>query len=107
MRTGWHMARHGAWIPLLTLAVWMPAMALDPVQSVDWFKAHEVERKSMIESCKAHQSSFSASLNCRNAARAALSIAWRERKERRADKSKSGPQSPVQGLDAPRYQDPP
>ncbi|MDP5803687.1 EexN family lipoprotein [Pseudomonas aeruginosa] len=42
-----------------------------PVQTVDWYKAHEAERTAMIDKCKANPGELSASPNCINATKAA------------------------------------
>ena len=41
-----------------------------PVQTVDWYKAHDTERKAMIAKCKANPGELSASPNCINAQQA-------------------------------------
>ena len=42
-----------------------------PVQTVDWYKAHEAERTAMIAKCKANPGELDASPNCINAVTAA------------------------------------
>ena len=42
-----------------------------PVQTVDWYKAHEAERTAMIAKCKANPGELAASPNCINAKTAA------------------------------------
>jgi PBP1b-binding outer membrane lipoprotein LpoB len=41
-----------------------------PVQTVDWYKQHDTERKEMIAKCKASPGELSASPNCINAQQA-------------------------------------
>ncbi|EHR8682700.1 EexN family lipoprotein [Escherichia coli] len=41
-----------------------------PVQTVDWYKAHEAERTAMIGKCKANPGELAASPNCINAEQA-------------------------------------
>ncbi|OLK23340.1 EexN family lipoprotein [Xanthomonas oryzae] len=41
-----------------------------PVQTVDWYKAHDTERKAMIAKCKADPGELAASPNCINAQQA-------------------------------------
>lgn len=43
----------------------------EPVQSLDWYKAHEAERTAMIAKCKANPGELAASPNCINATKAA------------------------------------
>lgn len=43
----------------------------EPVQSVDWYKAHEAERTDMIAKCKANPGELVAAPNCINATQAA------------------------------------
>lgn len=43
----------------------------EPVQSVDWYKAHEAERTAMIAKCKANPGELAAAPNCINATQAA------------------------------------
>lgn len=40
------------------------------VQTVDWYKAHDTERKDMIANCKSSPGELAASPNCINAQRA-------------------------------------
>lgn len=42
-----------------------------PVQTVDWYKAHDAERLAMIEKCTANPGELAASPNCINAKTAA------------------------------------
>lgn len=42
-----------------------------PVQTVDWYKAHNAERLAMIEKCAANPGELAASPNCINAKTAA------------------------------------
>jgi hypothetical protein len=41
------------------------------VQTVDWYKEHENERKEMLAKCKSDPGQLSASANCINATKAA------------------------------------
>lgn len=41
-----------------------------PVQTADWYKAHDTERKAMIAKCKADPGELAASPNCINAQQA-------------------------------------
>lgn len=41
-----------------------------PVQTVDWYKAHDTERKAMIAKCKTNPGELAASPNCINAQQA-------------------------------------
>lgn len=38
-----------------------------PVQTVDWYKVHDAERKEMIAKCKGNPGELAASPNCVNA----------------------------------------
>ena len=38
-----------------------------PVQTVDWYKTHDIERKEMIVKCNANPGELAASPNCINA----------------------------------------
>ncbi|WP_265919533.1 EexN family lipoprotein [Cupriavidus nantongensis] len=38
-----------------------------PVQTVDWYKAHDTDCKSLIAKCEANRGELSASANCINA----------------------------------------
>lgn len=38
-----------------------------PVQTADWYKAHDKERREMLAKCKANPGEFTASPNCVNA----------------------------------------
>ena len=42
-----------------------------PVQTVDWYKAHDAERLARIEKCAANPGGLAASTNCVNAKTAA------------------------------------
>jgi hypothetical protein len=42
----------------------------DPVQTVDWYKAHAPKRAAMLAKCKANPGELAASPNCINASRA-------------------------------------
>ncbi|MCR4145633.1 EexN family lipoprotein [Alcaligenes faecalis] len=42
-----------------------------PVQTVDWYKTHELERTAMIDKCKANPGELGTSPNCINAITAA------------------------------------
>ncbi len=42
-----------------------------PVQTVDWYKAHDAERLAMIEKCASNPGELAASPNCINAKTAA------------------------------------
>lgn len=42
-----------------------------PVQTVDWYKTHELERTAMIAKCKANPGELGTSSNCINAITAA------------------------------------
>jgi hypothetical protein len=41
-----------------------------PVQTVDWYKAHDVERKAMLERCHANPGELAMTPNCINASQA-------------------------------------
>lgn len=41
-----------------------------PVQTVDWYKAHDAERKEMLAKCKNNLGEHAASPNCLNAQQA-------------------------------------
>lgn len=41
-----------------------------PVQTVDWYKTHDAERKEMIDKCKSNPGELAASANCINAQKA-------------------------------------
>lgn len=43
----------------------------NPVQTVDWYKAHDAERMAMVAKCKNNPGELSASGNCINATKAA------------------------------------
>lgn len=50
-----------------------------PVQTVDWYKAHEVERTAMIAKCQANPGELGTSSNCINAIAAANHLAVEKR----------------------------
>ncbi|KVX06927.1 hypothetical protein CLH39_18230 [Alcaligenes faecalis] len=50
-----------------------------PVQTVDWYKTHDPERKAMIEKCEANPGELAASANCINAKTAANHLAVEKR----------------------------
>ena len=57
-------------IALVVAAVLAGCGENTPVQTVDWYKAHEAERTAMIVKCKANPGELDASPNCINAERA-------------------------------------
>ena len=57
-------------IVLIVAAVLAGCGENTPVQTVDWYKAHDTERKAMIAKCKANPGELAASPNCINANRA-------------------------------------
>lgn len=48
--------------------------ALDPVQTVEWYKMHEVERKATVERCRNNAGELAATPNCVNANQAAIAL---------------------------------
>lgn len=48
----------------------------EPVQTVDWYKAHEAERKAMVDRCKANAGELDGTPNCVNANDAANALLW-------------------------------
>lgn len=61
------------------------------VQTVDWYKAHKVERAEVLTKCKANPGELAATPNCVNASRADSSTTW---------SAKGGGISPVKPLTA-------
>ncbi|EGB7423300.1 EexN family lipoprotein [Escherichia coli] len=57
-------------IVLIVAAVLAGCGENTPVQTVDWYKAHDTERKAMIAKCKANPGELAASPNCINAQQA-------------------------------------
>ncbi|WP_194704410.1 EexN family lipoprotein [Xanthomonas phaseoli] len=57
-------------IVLVVAAVLAGCGESTPVQTVDWYKAHDTERKAMIAKCKANPGELAASPNCINAQQA-------------------------------------
>lgn len=56
---------------LLTLLIILTGCGENtPVQTVDWYKEHEVERKEMLAKCKADPGRLEESANCVNAQQA-------------------------------------
>ena len=58
-------------IALVVAAVLAGCGENTPVQTVDWYKAHEAERTAMIAKCKTKPGELDASPNCINAVTAA------------------------------------
>lgn len=64
----------------LSALLFLAAIALvgckdnDPVQTVDWYKAHATERATMLAKCKANPGELAASPNCINASRAETAV---------------------------------
>ena len=64
----------------LSALLFLAAIALvgckdnDPVQTVDWYKAHATERTAMLTKCKANPGELAASPNCINANRAESAV---------------------------------
>lgn len=50
--------------------------APEPVQSVDWYKAHEAERETMLAKCKANPGELALTPSCVNAKAARDAIAF-------------------------------
>ncbi|TCP11781.1 hypothetical protein EV683_1114 [Crenobacter luteus] len=50
--------------------------APEPVQSVDWYKAHKAEREAMLAKCKANPGELALTPNCVNAQAARDAIAF-------------------------------
>lgn len=50
-----------------------------PVQTVDWYKAHEAERTAMIAKCRTNPGELDASPNCINATTAANHLVLEKR----------------------------
>lgn len=42
----------------------------EPAQTVDWYKAHETERKAMVDRCHADPGELAVTANCINASQA-------------------------------------
>jgi predicted small lipoprotein YifL len=64
---------------LLVMAVVMGLTACGPketVQTVDWYKAHDVERKAMVDQCNANPGELDSTPNCVNATNAANALVW-------------------------------
>ena len=58
-------------IVLIVAAVLAGCGEKTPVQTVDWYKAHDAERLAMIEKCASNPGELAASPNCINAKSAA------------------------------------
>jgi predicted small lipoprotein YifL len=52
----------------------------EPVQTVDWYKAHPAERDAMLGRCQANPGELASSPNCVNATDARNSQVWSSRK---------------------------
>jgi len=57
-------------IALVVAAVLAGCGENTPVHTVDWYKAHDTERKEMIAKCKSNPGELAASPNCINAQKA-------------------------------------
>lgn len=51
----------------------------DPVQTVDWYKTHDAERKAINEKCKNNPGELSKTPNCQNAGEAQDRLMWSSR----------------------------
>lgn len=51
----------------------------EPVQSADWYKAHDVERTAMVQRCAANPGELAQTPNCVNATAAANAKTWAAR----------------------------
>jgi hypothetical protein len=47
-----------------------------PVQTVDWYKAHQAERAAVLAKCNDNPGQLAATPNCVNASRAESSATW-------------------------------
>ncbi|GAA5235254.1 hypothetical protein FOZ76_05245 [Verticiella sediminum] len=54
-------------LPLLVTSALSACGENTPLQTVDWYKTHETDRKAMIAKCEANPGELSASANCINA----------------------------------------
>lgn len=64
---------------LLVMAVTFGLVACGPkesVQTVDWYKAHDVERKVMVKSCLNNPGELQSTANCINATDAHNTLTW-------------------------------
>ncbi len=52
---------------------------VEAVQTVDWYKAHDAERHSMLTKCHNNPGQIGATPNCINASRADASSVWASR----------------------------
>jgi len=52
---------------------------VEAVQTVDWYKAHDAERHSMLKKCNNNPGQIGATPNCINASRADASSVWASR----------------------------
>lgn len=52
---------------------------VEAVQTVDWYKAHDAERHSMLAKCRNNPGQIGATPNCINASRADASSVWAAR----------------------------
>ena len=52
---------------------------VETVQTVDWYKAHNAERHSMLTKCHNNPGQLDATPNCINASRAVASSVWASR----------------------------
>ncbi|CBA17119.1 EexN family lipoprotein [Xanthomonas albilineans] len=57
-------------LSLVVVAVLAGCGENTPIQTVDWYKAHDTERKAMIATCKVNPGELAASPNCINAQQA-------------------------------------
>jgi len=52
----------------------------EPVQTVEWFKTHETERKETLKKCEDNPGELQATPNCINANEARQKLIWSSRK---------------------------
>lgn len=48
----------------------------EPVQTVDWYKEHQAERKAMLEKCRNNPGELRGDKNCINAQKAENKLTW-------------------------------
>ncbi|SMB25128.1 conserved exported protein of unknown function [Sterolibacterium denitrificans] len=68
-----------ALIAALVLAGCKEEKPQEPVQTVEWFKAHQAEREARLAKCNANPGELAATPNCVNASRAESSSVWSKR----------------------------
>lgn len=65
-----------ALLAALAMASLAACSSKEPVQTVDWYKAHDAERTAMVARCNANPGELADTPNCVNATDAANAKTW-------------------------------